>query len=299
MIGSKEIVCIGVCTFKRPIMLAACLDSLSRLALSNDRYEVMTVVADNEPEPNNRDIVGRFPRFRYVHEPRKGISNARNAALDAAISAGADWLAFIDDDEVADPLWLSRLLSRAVETGADVVGGPVAFHYPKDYPAHLERRKWRFAPGSPTVTSNALISLGFLRKLDITPSFDPNLTASEDQAFFAILRENGAVFEYANDARVTETATVSRYSLWGSIKRSYNGGKRRAKLRGKSVALAAALRLIGGPLKVVLSPLAIVAGIRAFTTVCYAGFKTTASGAGALAGLLGAEPVFYKDIDGY
>ena len=229
MTKAKEIVCIGVCTFRRPVMLAACLDSLCRLVHTSGRYETLVVVADNEAEPNNRDIVNRFPGFRYVHEPRRGISNARNAALNAAFSAAADWIAFIDDDEVADPFWLSQLLSKAAESKADVIGGPVAFHYPTDYPAHLGRRKWRFAPDADTTTSNVLISMNFLQKFKTAPIFDQNLAASEDRAFFSVLCENGAVFKRAPAAIVTETAVVSRYSLWGCIKRGYNGGKRRAR----------------------------------------------------------------------
>jgi succinoglycan biosynthesis protein ExoM len=296
--STKNSVCIAVCTFKRPGMLLECLNSLSMLTIPG-QCSVAVVVIDNEQEPNNRDIVCGFPGFLYVHEPLRGISNARNAALQAAFSVAEDWIAFIDDDEVADRFWLSRLLSKAEESKVDVIGGPVAFHYPENYPAYLERRKWRFSPNAPTVTSNVLISMNFLRKFDPTPSFDRNLAAGEDRAFFTLLRENGAVFERADNAIVTETAVVSRYSLWGCIKRGYNGGKRRARERGKRVAFTSALRLLVGPLKVALSPLAMLGGIQAFTTVCYAGFRTTASGVGAISGLFGAEPVFYRDIDGY
>lgn len=295
---AKNSVCVAVCTCQRPQMLEECLRSLAQLVpIEGIRTEV--AVIDNESEPNNRNIVCRFPGFLYIHEPHRGISNARNAALQAAFFSTADWLAFIDDDEIADPRWISRLLSKAAECKADVVGGLVRLRYPKDFPPHLGRREWRTAPDSPTGTGNVLISMRFLRELKTKPSFDPKLTSGEDEAFFTLLRENGAVFGRAHDAIVTETAVVSRYGLWGCIKRGYNGGKRRARKQGKSVAFASTLRLLVGPLKIVLSPLALLGGIRAFTTVCHAGFRTTASGAGAIAGLCGAEPVFYRDIDGY
>jgi glycosyltransferase involved in cell wall biosynthesis len=50
-----------------------------------------------------------FPVF-YVHEPRRGIAQARNAAMAKALEIGADWLAMIDDDEVADPDCHERLV---------------------------------------------------------------------------------------------------------------------------------------------------------------------------------------------
>ena len=257
------------------------------------------VVVDNELEPNNHDIVRRFPGCLYIHEPHRGVANARNAELQAAFANTSDWLAFIDDDEVADPLWLSKLLSRAVQSKADVVGGPVRLYYPKDFPPYLERREWRTAPETTIGAGNMLVSMRFLRGLNITPSFDPRFTAGEDGAFLALLHSHGAVFAHAADAIVTEEAVVSRLGFWGSIRRGYNGGKRRAKERGRRAAVGGALRLVAGPLKVVLSPLAILAGPRAFGTILGAGLRTTASGAGVMAGLLGAEPVFYLDIDGY
>jgi succinoglycan biosynthesis protein ExoM len=51
-----------------------------------------------------------FPVY-YVHEPICGIARARNAALDKATELGADWIAMLDDDEVADPRWLANLMA--------------------------------------------------------------------------------------------------------------------------------------------------------------------------------------------
>ena len=45
-------------------------------------------------------------RCRYVVEPRPGLSRARNRAL---AEADADIVAWLDDDEVADPGWIAWL----------------------------------------------------------------------------------------------------------------------------------------------------------------------------------------------
>jgi succinoglycan biosynthesis protein ExoM len=286
-------VCIGVCTCQRPQMLGDCLKSLL------GQEDILgVIVVDNDPDRSAACVAAEYP-VHYRHEPRRGIPFARNAVLQAALLFKADWLIFIDDDEMASQHWTRQLLSKAVATGADVVSGPVALSYPDGYPVHLPRRTWRVRPDGPATTGNLLISLRFLRSLEPMPSFDCKLTAGEDAAFLTELIERGAVFARAPNAIVTETAVISRYSLWGNIVRGYNGGKRRTKERGKKAAITEALRLIGGPLKIAFSPVAIIAGRRAFVEVCYAGFRTTASGAGAIAGAFCAEPVFYTHIDGH
>src|SRR5206468_9191594 len=65
----------------------------------------------------------------YLVEPRAGLSFARNAAVKAA---PGQILAWIDDDEVADPNWLAEV-ARALDEhpDADVISGVIV-------PAELE-----------------------------------------------------------------------------------------------------------------------------------------------------------------
>jgi succinoglycan biosynthesis protein ExoM len=84
--ATMDKVAICVCTFRRPVMLRACLNSLARQQVGPDLI-VSIVVVDNEPEPNNCARVGGFAEdcpfpVHYTHEPRRGIAAARNAALD-------------------------------------------------------------------------------------------------------------------------------------------------------------------------------------------------------------------------
>src|SRR5262245_65678342 len=64
-------------------------------------------------------------------EPRPGISHARNAGV--AASRGF-YVAFLDDDEVASPLWLASLLAAMREYATDIVVGPVRPAYPAGVP---------------------------------------------------------------------------------------------------------------------------------------------------------------------
>jgi succinoglycan biosynthesis protein ExoM len=120
-------IAMGVCTAHRPELLDRCLAAHAAHAVPNG-YRITAVIADNEPEPRNRALVEAraatcpFP-IRYLHEPRRGISRARNAALDACAD-GFDRIAFTDDDCEPAPDWIAALLAAAERHGADVVLWP-------------------------------------------------------------------------------------------------------------------------------------------------------------------------------
>jgi GT2 family glycosyltransferase len=79
-------------------------------------------VIDNAPTSRNtRQIVESFSAdldIHYVLEPRPGLSRARNAGLRSDLKG--DVVAWLDDDEVADSLWLSEL-ARAFDGRPEVV----------------------------------------------------------------------------------------------------------------------------------------------------------------------------------
>lgn len=56
-------------------------------------------------------------RIRAVHKPNGGLSDARNAGIDAA---SGEWLLFLDADDVLAPGALAVLLGLAREYGADI-----------------------------------------------------------------------------------------------------------------------------------------------------------------------------------
>ena len=73
-----------------------------------------SVVEELRPEWN-----GSVP-LRYVHEQRPGLSFARNRGID---ESHGDIIAFLDDDMIMDPGWLSAMAECMVRTGAECVGG--------------------------------------------------------------------------------------------------------------------------------------------------------------------------------
>ena len=110
MTEARLLVDIGMCTFRRS-ELAEALASLDRLAVPGG-VELHVIVADNDTEPTARATVDAFRsasrhRVTYVHAPAANISIARNACLD---TASGRYIAFIDDDQTADPGWIAALL---------------------------------------------------------------------------------------------------------------------------------------------------------------------------------------------
>jgi glycosyltransferase involved in cell wall biosynthesis len=96
---------IIVCTRERPEGLDACLQSL----LVQEYPNFSVLVVDNAPvSDRSKLVVDRLssPVIQYVVEPNKGLSWARNKAIEV-VSEGI--VAWIDDDEIADPHWLAEL----------------------------------------------------------------------------------------------------------------------------------------------------------------------------------------------
>src|SRR5690606_7996602 len=92
----------AVCTRDRPAMLRRALGSLHE----QEQPPAESLVVDNGPRAEARQVVTAFPRARYLRQPERGLNGARNRALTAA---DADIVAFLDDDAVAPRDWLVRL----------------------------------------------------------------------------------------------------------------------------------------------------------------------------------------------
>jgi succinoglycan biosynthesis protein ExoM len=178
-------------------MLRRCLTAISKLTLL-EGAGLSIIVVDNEPEPNNRAIVEEFGAV-YVHEPRRGIANARNAAVEAALDAGADFIAFTDDDCEPTRNWLCDMLDTQQQHDADIVRGRTVYRYPDPLPGwilkptqKLARREVRPVPPLAVGTNNVLFSARLVREMGLR--FDPrfNLTGGADSDFFTRAWERGA-----------------------------------------------------------------------------------------------------------
>lgn len=102
-----------VCTYNRCMSLPATLDSIAGQSFQHQvQWEVLVV--DNNSSDRTAEVVEdfshRYPgRFRYLFEPRQGLSQARNAGVN---TARGDILVFTDDDVTVEPGWLQNLTSE-------------------------------------------------------------------------------------------------------------------------------------------------------------------------------------------
>jgi glycosyltransferase involved in cell wall biosynthesis len=95
-------VTVAICTRDRQDRLARMLESLARQ--SDTEFDVLII--DNSSDGNlaREGIEIEGLRVRVCHEPMPGLSRARNRAVSEARS---DYLAWLDDDEVADTDWMA------------------------------------------------------------------------------------------------------------------------------------------------------------------------------------------------
>ncbi len=114
---------VVVATRDRPDELRSCLDSLLAQTVAPARI----VVVDDNPGGERTpavvaDCAARGP-VRYVAGARRGLAAAHNAGLS---HADTPHVAFTDDDVVADPAWLERILEAfACARGVGCVTGRI------------------------------------------------------------------------------------------------------------------------------------------------------------------------------
>ena len=114
-------------TFNRASALQPLLDALMSQETGGITYEV--IVVDNNSRDGTREVVERTIArgtpvpLRYVHEPRQGVSYARNTGVAHARSSR---VAFLDDDGVPVGTWVAEI-SRALDEHPEVdcIGGRI------------------------------------------------------------------------------------------------------------------------------------------------------------------------------
>ena len=111
-------VAVVVCTCERPALLERCLGAVR--AQRHPGFEV--IVVDNAPGSDCARIAAARHGADYVAEPIRGVSRVRNAG---ARHCGADIVAYLDDDMVAHPDWLSALVAEFADPRVVAVSGPV------------------------------------------------------------------------------------------------------------------------------------------------------------------------------
>lgn len=97
--------------------LRKCLDSI----VGQTYRDLEILVIDDGSTDGSGEICDEYKkdeRVKVFHTQNRGLSCARNLGLD---EAQGEWIGFVDSDDWIEPDMYEVLLSRAEETGADVV----------------------------------------------------------------------------------------------------------------------------------------------------------------------------------
>ena len=97
--------------------LERCLDSLLKQTLED--FELIVVddgAIDATPDICD-DFANRDNRVTVIHQPNRGLSEARNAGT---TKARGTWIAYVDGDDWVSPLYLERLHAAATKSEADI-----------------------------------------------------------------------------------------------------------------------------------------------------------------------------------
>ncbi len=113
---------IIVLTYNRRELLGKCLDSLVKQSYGNFEIIVLDEYSNDGTEQIIKNMSDVYKNIRLVQRDKKGLAYGRNSGVK---EAKGEIIAFIDDDEVADPDWLKRGAESLDKNNASIVLGAV------------------------------------------------------------------------------------------------------------------------------------------------------------------------------
>ena len=213
------LISVCLCTYKRKT-LEKTLQSLVAQNLP-DGCSLEIIVVDNDAEGSGRAICeavdGGSVTIDYRINAERNLASVRNATME---SASGELLAFIDDDEWAEPDWIASLYQAMQQYQADGVFGPVNVHYPESTPDWIAQGdmfgKDKHSTGAVLkkgATSNALLKSEWVVEKGFR--FDPlfGKSGGEDTDFFHRIFKAGGKLVFDNAAVVSETVEPHRLNM--------------------------------------------------------------------------------------
>lgn len=306
--AAPRVPCVAVCiaTYRRPAGLARLLESLAALELAPGEARVHVVVVDNDADGSARAVVDDSPLpVTYAVEPGRNISLARNRGVALAREHGADWVAFVDDDETVQPGWLRELLKVAARYGADVVVGAIRPAWPVRMPAWLAQDVFYGTivrpTGTPLTVANTGNVLVAARLLD--PAAGPfdvrfGVTGGSDSHLFMGLHRAGARIVYAGEAVTHETIPESRARAGWVLRRAFRVGNTAMRCERALPGGRPAWRLARATLRLGYGAVSLVPGVVRGRAPVMRALWNLAYGCGACAGLVGLHYREYKRLHG-
>jgi succinoglycan biosynthesis protein ExoM len=296
---------VCICTFRNPDGLRALLQGLETQQLETMRDQDVTIaVVENDAGASAAPVLKSYAcsgRFKLVSviQPKRGLSSARNSALQLAFAAQADLFAFLDDDEVPSNRWLQSLVDCFQEPGTTIVVGPLEPRFETPPPRWIIAGDFfhhRCAAADDLVegyTGNVMMRTAAIAASGVR--FDETLNAigGEDVVFFRALRARGISIKCTPGALAFESIPPGRASLKWMMRRWLRAGATGTLLIGGSNvgwrnrtanAARGLVRIVAGSVLVVVT--AATRGRRDFAAVAHS-ISTVCRGVGMLIAAFG------------
>ncbi|MDY6785086.1 MAG: glycosyltransferase [Cyanobacteriota bacterium] len=228
-----------ICTYNRADYLRKSLQSLAEQTLNSDLYEI--AVVDNHSTDNTKQVATEefagVSNLRYIYEPILGLSQARNTGWQ---KAKGEYIAYLDDDAIADSFWLEKILKafKTVTPQPGCVGGKIELLWevekpdwlPPQFFPYLGLINWSNAPmilkderyisgGNMAVPRSLLEVLGgFNVKLGRKGH---NLLSNEELFLLDRMKQQGYSIYYDPEIVIAHHVQASRLTKHWFVKRHY------------------------------------------------------------------------------
>lgn len=243
----RSSVLVAVCTTLTSTVFPKTISSLLELEppVALPHQEILIVVnlprgfAEKHKAQELADLEQQFStqsKWQVVYQEEPGIPHARNSALEFALSRGFGWLAFIDDDCVADPQWLAALAKTAIDSKSYAAAGKWFIEPDGQASGLLPSATWgekRYRIQGRPSTDQECLPYAFTRsvlfRLDDNPLFkDTPLqfdtkrveTGGSDVVFFKHFFRAGLRIVFSESSSVTEFYSGDRLSLLWHARRN-------------------------------------------------------------------------------
>ena len=224
-------------TFRRPEHLIRTLDTLAAQTTSRP-FAIVVMENDDERLEGREAAHAWFERTGLTgivvvaHE--RGNCSAYNAGWETALRhcPAMTHLLVIDDDELAIPEWIERMVGTAEKLNVDFVGGPQKpvfegengarfARHPVFVPHYAEtgRVPLLFSSGNVVMRRQVLETMG-------APFLDTafNFIGGGDSDFYSRAKERGFTFGWCSEAPVMETTPARRTETSWIMARSLRNG---------------------------------------------------------------------------
>jgi glycosyltransferase involved in cell wall biosynthesis len=234
---SQYVVSIVVCTYNRANILKYALQSLGEQTAPKNIYEV--IVVNNNSIDNTEEIAQEFAKeFRNYHvlqEKMQGLSHARNRGFK---EAKADYVAYLDDDAIANKDYVDRIIWVVNNFDFDAFGGRYVPWYlsPKpqwfrdEYGSNgcklkaIGELKAEFISGGVSVFKKSVLERfgGFPTTLGMSGK---RVSYGEETKFQIKMRRAGLRIGFDPDLVVGHLVNNYKYSLLWFFKSAYSSGR--------------------------------------------------------------------------